>query len=67
MLKTDGYSLNVFKDDSIKLARAAVRGDPRVKHVQRIKKRRLPVTFDMLFYLEEILLQSRLLTTLMIG
>ena len=58
-LKTDGYSLNVFKDDSIKLARAAVRGDPRAKHAQRTRKRRLPVTFDMLFYLEDLLLQSR--------
>jgi len=57
-LKTDGYSLNVFKDDSIKLARAAVRGDPRVKHAQRTRKRRLPVTFDMLAYLEDLLLQS---------
>lgn len=57
-LKTDGYSLNVFKDDSIKLARAAVRGDPRVKHAQRTRKRRLPVTFDMLSYLEDLLLQS---------
>jgi len=57
-LKTDGYSLNVFRDDSIKLARAAVRNDPRATHARRTRKRRLPVTFDMLFYLEDLLLQS---------
>ena len=57
-LKSDGYSLNVFKDDSIKLARAAVRRDPRVKHAQRTRRRRLPVTFDMLVYLEDLLLPS---------
>ena len=57
-LKTDGYSLSVFKDESIKLARAAVRNDPRVTHARRTRKRRLPVTFDMLFYLEDLLLQS---------
>lgn len=58
-LKTDGYSLGVFKDESIKLARAAVRGDPRVRHAARTRRRRLPVTFDMLFYLEGLLLESR--------
>jgi len=57
-LKTDGYSLNVFRDDSVKLARAAVKNDPRVTHARRTRKRRLPVTFDMLFYLEDLLLQS---------
>jgi hypothetical protein len=35
------------------------RGDPRVNHARRTRKRRLPVTFDMLFYLEDLLLQSR--------
>lgn len=58
VLKTEGHSLNVFKDDSIKLARAAVRRDPRLRHAERTRRRRLPVTFDMLFYLEGLLLDS---------
>ena len=58
VLKTEGHSLSVFKDDSIKLARAAVRKDPRLRHAQRTRRRRLPVTFDMLFYLEGLLLES---------
>ena len=56
--KTDGYSLDIFKDAAISLARDAVRTDPRHAHMRRTRRKRLPVTFDMLLYLESILLQS---------
>ena len=57
-LKSDGHSLGVFKDASVKLARDAVREDPRIKNAKRTRRKRLPVTFDMLFYLEDLLLGS---------
>jgi hypothetical protein len=56
--KVDGRSLDVFKDEAVTLARDAIREDPRLANIRRSKKRRLPVTFDMLLYLESVLLDS---------
>ena len=58
-LRLDGYSTSAFQDPSVSFARRATREDPRLKHARLSLKRRLPVTFDMIVYLETLLYRSR--------
>lgn len=55
-LRLDGLSLSAFHDSAVTFARKATREDARTKNIKRSLRRRLPVTFDMLDYLEELLL-----------
>ena len=55
-LRTQSYSTTMFQDAITRLARKATKEDPRLKHIRLTLKRRLPVTFDVLRYLEETLL-----------
>ena len=58
-LRLDGYSTSVFQDSSVSFARRATKEDPRLRNARLSLKRRLPVTFDMLAYLETLLYRSR--------
>jgi len=58
-LRLDGYSTSVFQDPSVSFARRATKEDPRLRNARLSLKRRLPVTFDMIAYLETLLYHSR--------
>jgi len=64
-LRLDGHDLNAFTSGPVKLARKATREDPRAKHIRQSLRRRLPVTFDMLDFLADLLRHTGCLNDLM--
>lgn len=64
-LRLDGHGLTAFTSGPVKLARKATREDLRAKHIRQSLRRRLPVTFDMLDFLADLLRHTGRLDDLM--